>query len=198
MSSITLKESNQYYRSKLNTYSFNLVSATDTTGKCTINIPPFPLPTHQASSLAIFKLKEFYICGQDDTAGERAGGLLTKDLSGFIVRFSGLGLRGTNFSNAMMDALTYQNPTPSPDFIVINKYGALDRSGTDVRDSLQVNSGNGYLTQEVVCSNPTGTSLEIEVRDLDDQEIIINANYFFYVRFEVEVIPDEIGRGEVN
>jgi len=198
MSNLVLKETNQYYRSKLNTYSFNIVSATDTSDKLSLKIPPFPLPTHQRSSLAIFKLKEFWICGQDNTAGERASGLLTSDISGFVVRFKGLGLRGTNFSNVMRNATDYTTPLPTQDFIVINKYGALDRGGGTDRDSLQVNSGNGDLTHEIVCSNPTGTELIIEVVDLDDQSLVIPGNFFFATRFEIEVIPDEISRGEVN
>ena len=199
MSNLVLKEMNQYYRSKLNTYSFNIVSSTDTSDKLSLKIPPFPLPTHQRSSLAIFKLKEFWICGQGDTSAERASGLISGDISGFVVRFKGLGLRGTNFSNVMRNPDDYTTPLPTQDFLVINKYGALDRNtGTIDRDSIQTNSGNGELTHEIVCSNPTGTELIIEVVDLDDQSLIVPGNFFFATRFEIEVIPDEISRGEVN
>ena len=191
MSDFTLKETNQYYRTKLNTYTFNIVSPSANSNTFNVIIPPFPLPTHQRSSLAIFKLKEFWIVDQGDTAAERSSGLITTDITGFIVRFKGLGLRGTNFSNCIGSAVT---PIPSQDFIVINKYNA----GGVERESLQLNSGNGYLTHEVVCSNPTGTDLIIEVRDLQDESFIIPANFFVACRFEIEVIPDEIGRGDFN
>ena len=198
-SDFTLKEVNQYYRTKLNTYNFNIISAPETSQRLSVKIPPFPLPTHQRSSLAIFKLKEFWICGQDNTAGERAGGVVTNDISGFCVRFKGLGLRGTNFSN-LSNTLDpdYETPKPTQEFLVINRYGALDNGGGTARDSYQVNSGNGDLSQEVVCSNPTGTELIIEVVDLDDQQPIIPDGFYFATRFEIEVIPDEVSRGVVS
>jgi len=199
MSNFTVKELQQNYLSKLNTYNYQVVSASNDSNKFDLQIPPFPLPTHQQSNLAIFKLKEFWICNQGDVAAERPGGLITQDVSGFCVRFSGLGFRGTNFTNlSNKEVPEYKTPLPTAEFMVINKYASLDRSATAQRSSIQANSGSDTLNQEVVCSNPSGTFISIEVIDLDDQNIIIPDGFYIAIRFEVEVLPNSISSGNVN
>ena len=73
------KEANNYYQRKLNTYSYTINSDT-ASGPNTVpsqfqfDIPPFPFPTHQASKLALFRLKSFQICNQGTTVGSRVSG----------------------------------------------------------------------------------------------------------------------------
>ena len=196
MSAFTLKESNAYYKSKLNTYTFTIVSGVNTSDKLNLQLPPFPLPTHQRSSLAILKLKEFWVFGQDCNNGtERASGDLTADISGFIVSLKGIGLRGTNLNNLQDQGGSI---LPTTDFVVINKYANVDLVGGTAPNERQRCSGNSDLTQEVVCSNPTGTSITIEVRNLDTNNLITPDIFQFSLRFDVEVLPDEVSRGDIN
>ena len=132
--------------------------------------------------------------GQDcNNKSERASADLTSDISGFIVSIKGLGLRGTNFTNLQAVELR-----PTTDFVVINKYASVDLVGGTAPGERQRNSGNSDITQEIVCSNPTGTSLIIEVRSLDTLALLTPDVFKFSLRFDVEVIPDAVGRGDVN
>ena len=191
---MTDREAQIYYDRRLNTYQYSVISKNCNANqdnevyRFTTDIPPFPFPTHQASSLAIFRLKEFFIMNQGTASNQRASGDNRIDLSGFSISIIGAGMRGSQFTNSNQTKLTSNNIIN-----VSNKYG-IAHSGTE---ALQVLSGSDDGNDEIVISNPSGTALTIEVRDLRTYTYIPvgDSSYFSYIKFEVEVLPPDVSSG---
>ena len=195
-----VKEQNAYYKRKLNTYTYTILSSkcpTDTNdaGRFAFDIPPFPYPTHQGSSLAIFKLKAYWIIGQGDTNANRVSADVDKDISGFQVSIQGLGLRSSQYTNmsAVAGDLVVR---PKQLFFVPNQYADIALPALAVLDRAEVNAGTPDLHDEVVISNPSGTHIVVEVRNIKTGLVIQDSPaYFSVLKFEIEVINEEISNG---
>tara|TARA_R100001086_G_scaffold35503_1_gene16081 strand:- start:443 stop:1063 length:621 start_codon:yes stop_codon:yes gene_type:complete len=198
-----VKEADNYYRRKLNTYQYTINSnnasgPTNNPGQFEFDIPPFPFPTHQRSKLAIFRLKGFQVINQGNVDAQRVSGTINSDLSGFMVRLSGLGTRGQLLNNQETNAPA--KLLPKPEFFVLNKYAdVLEGTGVhEARQQLQVHSGSDDdLDYCVVVSNPSGTHISVEIRDVVNNTIIpVGTNYFSVLTFEIEVIDPEVSSGQ--
>ena len=192
---MTDREAQIYYDRRLNTYQYSVISKNCNANqdndvfRFTTDIPPFPFPTHQASSLAIFRLKEFFIMNQGTANNQRASGDNTTDLSGFSVSVIGAGMRGSQYTNSNQTKLTTNNIIN-----VSNKYAMVE---TGTHDQIQVLSGSNEMSDEIVISNPSGTALTFEVRDLRTFTLIPagDGSYFSYIKFEVELLPPDVSSG---
>ena len=205
MSNFTAKEQESFYQRKLNTYHYQ-VSSRNTTGPSNkaglfeFDIPNFAFPTHQASHIAIFKLKDFWVVNQGDTGVTRASGVVYNDISVFTLNIQGLGTRGMIFSNTGAELNGAGDPNkltlnPSCKIEVINKYGGI---GGDATAPLQVVSGSDDTEFEFVCSNPSGQHISVQVLNAETGAQIPDGNdYFSMLRFDIEVILPEISSGNV-
>ena len=142
-----VKEADNYYRRKLNTYQYTINSnkasgPNNNPGQFEFDIPPFPFPTHQQSKLAIFRLTGFQVINQGNVDAQRVSQTIDNDLSGFYVRLSGLGTRGQLLNN--QETNTPAKLLPKPEFFVLNKYAdVLEGTGIhEARQQLQVHSGS--------------------------------------------------------
>lgn len=196
MSDFTLKEANAYYRRKLNTYQYSVLSKNcapqDKVHTFSIDIPPFPYPTKQQSCLAIFRLKKYFVLGQGFTDASRVSGDTDADLSGFVISVGGLGLRGSQFTNSKQSKLT-----PNNEIIVINKYGEITPAAT--KREHQVVSGSDEEMTEIVISNPSGTHMIFEVRSIDNNQKLPegDGSYYSFINFEIELLAPDISMGDV-
>jgi hypothetical protein len=205
MSNFTAKEQESFYQRKLNTYHYqvssrNATGPSNTAGLFEFDIPNFAFPTHQASHIAIFKLKDFWVVNQGSKANNRASGSLAVDISAFTLNIQGLGTRGMIFSNtgAELNAGGTANKlslNPSCKIEVINKYGQIDTGGIL---GLQVVSGSDDTEFEFVCSNPSGQHISVQVINAETGAQIPDGDeYFSMLRFDIEVILPEISSGNV-
>lgn len=192
---MTDRETQIYYERRLNTYQYSVISKNCNANqdndvfRFTTDIPPFPFPTHQASSLAIFRLKEFFIMNQGTANNQRASGDTRKDLSGFAINIIGAGMRGSQYTNSNQTKLTTNNIIN-----VSNKYAMVE---TGTHDQIQVLSGSNEMSDEIVISNPSGTAITFEVRDLRTYTLIPagDSSYFSYIKFEIELLPPDVSSG---
>ena len=208
-----IKETQTYYDRVRNTYHYviNSRKGPNQSGKNTLNsfemeIPPFPFPEHQGSQIGILKVNSFYICNNDknDRIPEPQGGGAEKvgDSSGFYVILSVIGLRGQKKSNAKSNPVHAGGagvvPTPSNlfqmnSFWIPNNHGK--RNIEETSGQFNVLSG-GYSGKEVICSNPAGSTLRVEVIDADTGvRIDSNIELYAVLDFSIEVVPTEISNG---
>ena len=199
MSNFTAKEQQSFYLRELNTYHYS-VSSRNATGPSKVaglfefNIPNYAYPTHQNSSIGLFKLKEFWIVNQGSTAGTRASGVLTSDISAFTLVISGLGTRGMLFSNTGASTIT-NTLNPSLKIEVINKYGNTETNDMKI---LQIVSGSNDTEFDFICSNPSGQHISIQVLNAETGAQIPNGtDYFSMINFDIEVIDPAISNGNV-
>ena len=144
-------------------------------------IPPHPFPQNVISSRGIFKMKSFYVTSQSAT--ERVSESTTFDDSGFFVQINGLGLNQGVLANARSCGIHSQA------FPIYNKDG-----GSDNTKSLlyQRNSGGDCNCEDVLCSNPYGTIVNVKVFSMDGDGTPITANVDLgsIITFSIELIPD--------
>lgn len=191
-----IKETQTYYDRIRNTYHYTICSRNcpekNDLGQFNFTIPPFPYPEHQGSQIGIFCLKEAYVCGQGNTAGTRATQDADADVSGFYVSFMGVGFRPQNFTN-FGDVGTTGQPTSRQFFTVINEYGGANNSKSLIYERV---SGGKAMDLEVPVSNPAGTQVNCEIRDMDDTLILTDDPALYtIVHFTIELIPTEISNG---
>ena len=215
MSNFTLKEQDSYYERIRNTYHYVVNSRKGRIGENNIynfemDLPPFPYPEHQGSQLGIFKLNSFHICNQDEIDRipmPQGDSPMYGDSSGFYVIINGIGLRGQIFSNAKSNPVhaggAGVGPVPSAlfqmnSFWIPNTFGKRHIvTADDASGNFNVLSG-GYSKKEVICSNPAGSKLNVEVIDADTGERIDgDIELYAVLDFSIEVIPNKISTGNV-
>tara|TARA_R110000737_G_scaffold129543_2_gene161806 strand:- start:294 stop:863 length:570 start_codon:yes stop_codon:yes gene_type:complete len=188
--SLDMSEIRTYAERIRNTYYYTIESdqgdPADDLGDFQIIIPPFPYPEHQGSQMGILKITGFHITGQTDAQRVPAVGY---DTSGFYVIMSGIGLRGQTFLNTKSSSLRAQRT-----FFVPNTYGTGSTSKSTTYNRL---SGSSDLSQVVMCSNPAGTSIRVEVIDIDTGvKVVENANLQSIIEFSIELVPTQISNGD--
>jgi hypothetical protein len=183
-----------------NTYSYSIQCNEgdddfDDIGNFRITIPPFPFRENQASQVGIFTLESFYITGQTeaDYVGQATGGLPADsdyDVSGFYVEINGIGLRPQ-----MLTSFTGDSGIRSTKmFPIINEYGSRRKAGDESHISSRVTSG-GYCNKEVICSNPSGSVLNIKVYSMDSGNQLTSTTLDAIINFKIEMLPTEISNG---
>ena len=191
------------YSRVCNTYSYSIqaqegLDGFNDIGNFKIIIPPFPFRENQSSQVGIFTLESFFITSQreNDYVGPTTGGDPADsnfDISGFYVEINGIGLRPqmiTSFTGAN-DGNTVRSTKIFP---VLNEYGSHRKSGAEPHISGRVNSG-GYCNKEVICSNPSGSVLDIKVFSMDSGEKLTSTTLEAIINFKIEMLPDEISNG---
>jgi hypothetical protein len=168
------------------TFTFNSVCGgnkggnINNTGNFDISIPPSPFPQDVISTRAIFKLKSFYICGQTDV--QRASGSQDVDDSGYYIEINGIGLNQGVVSQAKNCNVFTQA------FPIYNKDGGALNSTSNIYQRI---SGGEYYGDDVLCSNPYGTIINVKVINMNTGVIIPNnAALFSNITFSIELIPD--------
>tara|TARA_R100000278_G_scaffold106988_1_gene83618 strand:+ start:2431 stop:2982 length:552 start_codon:yes stop_codon:yes gene_type:complete len=143
-------------------------------------IPPNPFPQDVIATRAIFKLKSFYITEQ--TTSSRASGNNDEDDSGYFIEISGAGFNQGLKSQA-------KNCELSNSFVVYNKDAGANNTKSFIYQRI---SGGDYNGEDVLCSNPYGTILNVKVRVIDGDGTIITDNEFLssFITFSIELIPD--------
>ena len=205
MSNFTAKEQESFYQRQLNTYHYQVASRNAmgpkrSPGLFEFDIPNFSFPTHQASHIAIFRLKDFWVVNQGSKATNRASGSTSEDISAFTLNIQGLGTRGMIFSNTgpekRADGNDNQLPlNPSCKIEIVNKYGQIDTGGIL---GLQVVSGSDDTDFEFICSNPSGQHISVQVINAETGvQIPTGEEYFSVIRFDIEVVLPEISNGNV-
>jgi len=184
------------YEKLRNTYHYTISSRNCVTnndpGTFQFTLPPFPYPEHQGSQIGIFRLKEAYICNQGTIAADRVSGNAGFDPSGFYVSFNGIGFRPQNFTNLGQGGTTAE-PLPRSFFFVPNPDGGGDNANSNIYQRI---SGGRADDLEVPVSNPAGTTITVELRDVDDGLIVPDSNnYFTLLHFTVELLPTPISNG---
>lgn len=201
------------YQRVRNTFSYSIQSSQgkersdlsgDELGQFQIEIPPFPFPENQQSKLGIFTLESFYFTAQgiDEYISSGAGGLPANsldDVSGFYVEINGLGLRPQLYTTNLSSSLRSNKMFP-----VMNEYGRIRRFSDGAtppvytNDFARVNTG-GMCGKEVICSNPSGSMLQVKVYSMDTGEIILDqANLDSVINFKIEMLPDDFQEREMN
>mgnify|MGYP003116688194 CR=1 FL=1 len=201
------------YQRVRNTFSYSIQSSQgterndntgDDIGKFQLDIPPFPFPENQQSKLGIFTLESFYFTAQgiDEYISSGANGLPAnslEDISGFYVEINGLGLRPQLYTTNLGGNLRSNKMFP-----IMNEYGRIRRfsDGADppvyTNDFARVNSG-GESGKEVICSNPSGSVLQVRVYSMDDGELIADQdNLESIINFKIEMLPDDFQEREMN
>ena len=150
------------------------------TGNFDVVIPPSPFPQDVISTRAIFKLKSFFICGQSDT--ERASGSPNVDDSGYYIEINGIGLNQGVVSQAKNCNVFTQS------FPIYNKDAGANNDQSLIYQRI---SGGEYYGEDVLCSNPYGTIINVKVINMNTGVIIPNnAALFSNITFSIELIPD--------
>jgi hypothetical protein len=201
------------YQRVRNTFSYSIQSSQgnerndftgDEIGSFQVEIPPYPFPENQQSKLGIFTLESFYFTSQgiDDYVSGGVNGLPANsldDISGFYVEINGLGLRPQLYTTNRIGNLRSNKMFP-----IMNQYGRIRRfsDGADppvyTNDFARVNSG-GECGKEVICSNPSGSVLQVNVYSMDDGEIISDqAGLDSIINFKIEMLPDDFQEREMN
>ncbi len=146
-----------------------------------IQLPNTPYPQASMGSRAIFKLISFYIT--DQRTNHRASGSTGHDLSGFLIEISGLGFSNSVYTDNVRNKGNVQ-------FFVANKYALADENDNK---QFQVNSGGEYYGENILCSNPYGTTLEVIVKDSRTEDNITNnTNLQVWITFSIELVPVEL------
>ena len=206
-----IKETQTYYDRVRNTYHYVINSRKGDAGANNLSnfemdIPAFPFPEHQGSQIGILKVNSFFICNNDktDRLPEPQGGGAEKvgDVSGFYVILSGIGLRGQVYSNAKSNPVhgggVGNAAVPSAlfqmnSFWIPNTHGK--RNIEETSGQFNVLSG-GYSGKEVICGNPAGNKLRVQVIDADRGETVHeNLDLYAVLDFSIEVVPTEISNG---
>jgi hypothetical protein len=194
------------YQRVRNTYSYSIQSSQataladgsgDDIGSFQIVIPPFPFPENQGSKLGIFTLESFFFTGQTDAiyVSSGANGLPANsdfDCSGLYVEMNGLGVRPQILTTNLNANLRSNKMFP-----IINEYGKRRETDTEVFDSNRVVCG-GYSGKEVICSNPSGSTLQVKVYSMDDGEIISDQGIDSIINFKIEMLPDDFQEREIE
>lgn len=200
------------YQRIRNTFSYSIQSSQggersdstgDLIGKFQIEIPPFPFPENQQSKLGIFTLESFYFTSQTDAIYVSGGddGLPANsryDISGFYVEINGLGLRPQLFTTAVNGALRSNKIFP-----IINEYGKK-RSVSDGADPPDITYdyskrlAGGNCGKEVICSNPSGSMLQVKVYSMDTGDIIADQGIDSVINFKIEMLPDDFQEREME
>ena len=173
-----------------NTYYYTIDSSDGTAirdqlGLVQMTLPPTPFATNQPSQLGVLTFTGFHICGQTDAQRVPAVGY---DTSGFFVILNGLGVRGQALANTKSEGLRRQNA-----FFVPNTYGLSDIAIAGPYNRL---SGSGGLNIEMLCSNPSGDSIQIEVIDADTgARLVDNENLYAMIEFKIELLDEDISSG---
>ena len=170
----------------------------DEIGDFQMYIPPFPFPQNQQSKLAIFTLESFYVINQTETAYVSSGstGLPSQtdyDIGGFFVEINGLGVKPHRFTTGKS-----ANLRGNKIFTIINEYGQRRKADDDAHLNSRVNSG-GECNQEIICSNPSGTTLQVKVYSLDSgNKIADQSTLDSIINFKIELLPDDFQDREVE
>ena len=182
----------QEFLRKKNTFHYSVCSADGATqtavGKFDFVIPPSPYPEHQKSQYALLKIHSFYIISQGVSnpfqTNERVSASADFDVSCFYVRIDGLGIQPSLGSTIQTGNIRYGTNT----FFIAN-----DGAGADLRQSFQYQriSGGKPDDYEVVCSNPTGSSISVQVFDGESDGDLIptgGGDYFSILNFSIELL----------
>jgi hypothetical protein len=201
------------YQRVRNTFSYSVQSSMgtdrsdltgDELGQFQIEIPPFPFPENQQSKLGIFTLESFFITAQNlsEYVSSGIGGLPDNsiyDISGFYVEVNGLGLRPQIYTTNLASTLRSNKMFP-----IINEYGRARRfsNGADppvyTDDYARVTSG-GKCHKEVICSNPSGSVLQVKVYSMDTGQLILDQdNLDSVINFKIEMLPDDFQEREMS
>lgn len=182
-----------------NTYTYSIQSSQadddfDDIGNFRITIPPFPFRENQSSQLGIFTLESFFVTGmtENDYVGQVTGGDASDsnfDVSGFYVEINGLGLRPQLLTTNINARLRSNKMFP-----IVNEYGSHRKAGGDPHISGRVTAG-GFVNKEVICSNPSGSVLEVKVYSMDSGFILTSTTLSAIINFKIEMLPDEISNG---
>lgn len=151
-------------------------------GNFDVVFPPSPFPQDVIASRAIFKLKSFYITEQTDT-NRANNNSLDLDNSGFFIQLNGIGLnQGIQSQAKNCSSFTQAFP-------IYNKDGGSNNSESLIYQRI---SGGEYYGDDVLCSNPYGTIMNIKIIDMDGQNSLIpnNTNLNSFITFSIELIPD--------
>lgn len=201
----------KYQRVK-NTFSYSIQSSQgiersdntgDDIGKFQLDIPPYPFPENQQSKLGIFTLESFYFTSQTDAIYVSGGddGLPANsryDISGLYIEINGLGIRPQLYTTAINGALRSNKIFP-----IINEYGKR-RSSTDGGDPEVITYdyskrvAGGTCNKEVICSNPSGSVLQVKVYSMDTGELIADQGLDSVINFKIEMLPDDFQEREMN
>ena len=161
------------------------IGSRDELGLIAMVLPPTPFPTNQGSQLGVLTFTGFHICAQTDAHRVPSVGY---DTSGFFVILNGLGARGQALANTKSDSLKRQNA-----FFVPNTYGLSDIGVSGPYNRL---SGSDSLNIEMLCSDPSGSQITIEVIDADTgARVVDNGNLYSMVEFKIELLSDDISTG---
>lgn len=169
------------------TYTFESTCGNDDIGKDKLgafdfDIPPFAFPEHNSSKRAIFTLHSFYIGHQ--TATERASNSTTNDIDGFYVLLNGIGFSANNYTEtkacgSLCNAFSVFNSLAQTDLTNSNNYYRI--------------SGGEYKGPPLLCSNPTGTHVVVDVyKMIDGERVPQNTNLCSVIHFSIQILPDEI------
>lgn len=149
-------------------------------GNFDMRIDNTPFPQMESGKRAIFHLKSFYV--QDQTVAQRASGGAA-DFSGFFLQISGLGMEQSNNTTARACGKNRGNQ-----FYIPNEFGQADNANSN---TYQVLSGGEYKGSPILCSNPLGTLLNIQVFPTNTAvRLPANANLESIITFTIELIPD--------
>ena len=192
-----------------NTYSYSIQSSQgierddatgDEIGSFQIQIPPFPFPENQQSKLGIFTLESFYFTSQTDTIYVSGGddGLPANSdfaISGFYVEINGLGLRPQLYTTAKASTLRGNKIFP-----VINQYGRRRRRGNDPDTifDFALRVAGGDCNKEVICSNPTGSTIQVKAYSMDTGDLIADQGLDSIINFKIEMLPDDFQEREMD
>jgi len=132
-------------------------------------------------------LKSLYVVAQGvGETTDRVSGSLDHDLSCFYVRINGLGIQPT------MATLQNQTIRGSNTFFIPNENA---QDGLVATEQYQRISGGKPSEYEVVCSNPTGTQVSVEVFDGESDGTLIpdgtpndGVEYFTIINFSIELL----------
>lgn len=175
----------EYANRLQNTRTFNFSNKAglplNSLNEFTIQLPNNPYPQASMGSRAIFNLISFYIT--DQRTNQRASNATGHDLSGFLLEIGGLGFSNSIYTDNVRNKGNIQ-------FFVPNKYALADENESK---QFQVNSGGEYYGENILCSNPYGSTLNVIVKDSrTEDKINDNVNLQAWITFSIELIPVEL------
>jgi hypothetical protein len=182
------KDMKQLYLRKKNTFRYSIKSSDgntkDNSGEFNFQIPPLN-GTNKDSQYCLFRFNSFYTMNEEcANAGDRPSNSLQYDIPAFFVEINGLGLSPNNFNTNLNARLRGSNI-----FFIQNTLGLTNDNGLLGNGDYQVLCGGEYEKSEVVCSNPSGTSINVIVRDALTDAIIPNSvDIVSVLNFEIELL----------
>tara|TARA_R110002126_G_scaffold87473_2_gene210500 strand:- start:454 stop:1032 length:579 start_codon:yes stop_codon:yes gene_type:complete len=183
----------QLWLRKKNTFHYSISSLDGElnaeAGKFDFMIPPSPYPEHQGSQYALFKLNSMYVINQNSRlTTDRVSGSLDQDLSCFYVSVNGLGIQPSMGSTIQNVRIRGTNT-----FFIPNE-NALDNL-TNNNQYPRISGGKTSTEYEVICSNPSGTSVSIQIFDGESGGAQINdgvedagEEFFTVINFSIELL----------